>query len=350
MAEEKAKSVYGLSFGELQDFLSGMGEPGFRASQIWEWLYVRGVSSFGEMKNLPLSLRNSLSGFFDAAPLSCVAVSEGADGVKKFLLECPDKERIESVAIPSGGKYTLCLSTQVGCALGCLFCATGNSGFVRNLDSGEIVQQYLAARKALDGRISNIVFMGMGEPLANYGNLLGAIRIFNDGRGISIGARKITVSTCGIVPGIMRLAEEGLQVELSVSLHAASDELRSKIMPVNKTWPLDALIAAARAYTEKTGRIITFEYTLVKGLNDTREDAKRLLETVRSAGGRVNLIPLSPVDHYDGTAPDENVQELFMRILRRGGVNATLRRSKGSSVSAACGQLRLRKSGSDREE
>ena len=244
--------------------------------------------------------------------------------------------------IPDEPRATICVSSQAGCKMGCKFCMTGRQGFSGNLQVNEIISQFMGIDEAEE--LTNAVFMGMGEPFANYDNVLKAIRILNDANGLAIGARRLTLSTCGVVPGIKRLSEEGLQVELSVSLHAPNDELRNELMPVNKSWPLSELMEACREYTEKTGRIITFEYTLVEGVNDSLAHAAELIDIVRPVRGRVNLIPLSPVEHYSGTTPSPEVCAKFARKLERAGVNVTLRRSKGSGVAAACGQLKLNRS------
>lgn len=333
--------AWSLSKDDWREFAKSAGMPSFRVTQIWQWLHSRRVTSWDEMTNLPAAMRSQLADSFDLSPWTADDFAESPDGVRKLLLECRDGEHIESVIIPSRDHATVCVSTQAGCAFKCAFCATGHCGFDRNLEAGEIVGQYISAVKASPLRISNIVFMGMGEPFANYENTLKAIRIFNDHDGADVGARRMTVSTCGVVPGIRRLADEGLQVELSVSLHAPNDELRSKIMPVNTRHPLSELIPACREYTEETGRIITFEYTLVKDLNDSRAHAIELSRLVHKAHGRVNLIPLSPVEHFKGETPLPEACETFARELERQGINATLRRSKGAGASAACGQLRL---------
>lgn len=334
--------AWSLSQADWSALVSGLGQPSFRARQIWDWLYRRGVGSFAEMANLPASLRSELAARLRLAPwLETDSLEDPESGTRKILLECLDGERIECVVIPSDGSSTLCVSTQAGCAFGCAFCATGNCGFRRNLDAGEIVGQYFAARKAAPSPLTHIVFMGMGEPFANYENTLRAVRIFNSGDGLAIGARRITLSTCGVVPGILRLAEEGLQVELAVSLHAPDDALRSSIMPVNRRWAIAELLAACRAFNAKTKRIVTFEYTLVDGVNDSDACARKLAGLLDPSFARVNLIPLSPVGHYEGRRPSPARCRGFASVLQAAGLNVTLRHSKGSSVAAACGQLRL---------
>lgn len=330
-----------MLLSEWEELFRDLKQPSFRVKQIWDWLYVRRVQSFSEMTNLPSSLRAELEKRVELTPWKTDDFVEAGDGVRKLLLECRDGEKIESVIIPARDRSTVCVSTQAGCGFGCIFCATGKCGFDRNLEAGEIVGQFMAAAAVSQMRLTNIVFMGMGEPFANYDNVLKAIRILNDAKGLAIGARRLTLSTCGVVPGIKRLAEEGLQVELSVSLHAPNDELRNELMPVNKSWNIQELMEACREYTEKTGRIITFEYTLVKGINDSLAHAGELINIVRPVRGRVNLIPLSPVEHYSGETPSTEVCTKFARKLERAGINVTLRRSKGGGVAAACGQLKL---------
>ena len=333
--------AYSLTRPAIDALMRELGQPAFRATQVWRWLYVDGVQSFAAMTNLPESFRATLSERLFLAPWTPIATSSAPDGTTKLLLECRDGARIECVIIPSGkGTATLCVSSQSGCAFGCVFCATGRCGPGRNLEAGEIVGQLFAARAATPLRIDHIVFMGMGEPFANYDNALAAVRIFNDPAGIAIGARRITLSTCGVVPGIARLAGEGLQVELAVSLHAPDNVLRSRLMPVNDRWPIDELVAACRKFNAATRRIVTFEYTLVEGLNDTRECAGALAALLDPSFARVNLIPLSPVEHFAGSRPSPRRCEDFAIILKRSGLNVTLRNSKGSTLSAACGQLK----------
>ncbi len=333
--------AWGLLPADWQALCEELGQPKFRARQIWKWVQQRRATTWEAMTDLPAPLRAQLAERLDLLAWTTRDFQQAEDGVRKLLLACRDGQRIESVVIPGRDEATVCVSTQAGCAFGCAFCATGQCGLVRSLDAGEIVGQFMAAAAVAPRRLTHVVFMGMGEPFANYDNVLRAVRVLNDFDGCAIGARRMTLSTCGVVPGIERLAGEGLQVELSVSLHAPTDELRSRIMPVNRRWPLAELLAACGAYTERTGRIITFEYTLVDGLNDLPEHAARLVEILRPVRGRVNLIPLSPVEGFPGTTPSPRSCEAFARALERGGLNVTLRRSKGGGVAAACGQLRL---------
>lgn len=328
---------------DWRDLCRDTGQPAFRAKQVWKWLYQDRVETWDAMTNLPAAWRRELDRTLLLSPWRASDRQQAADGVAKLLLTCLDGQQIESVIIPADERATLCVSTQAGCAFGCAFCATGRCGWVRDLDAGEIVGQWMAAAQAASRRLTHVVFMGMGEPFANYDATLRAVRILNDYDGIGIGARRITLSTCGVIPGIQRLAEENLQVELSVSLHAATDELRSAIMPVNRRWPLKDLLSACQAYLARTGRIITFEYTLVAGLNDSPAQADALLAAIRPIRGRVNLIPLSPVEGYAGHPPAPEACEAFARRLEQGGLNVTLRRSRGGGIDAACGQLRLRR-------
>lgn len=325
--------------------------PAFRAKQLWHWTAHRLASDWSRFTNLPIALRQQLAARCDLVALEVRERQAAADGVTKYLLAARDGELIEAVLIPARDRKTLCVSTQAGCAFRCAFCASGALGLARDLDAGEIVDQVYAAARDLravagaspDARPDNLVFMGMGEPFANYDNTLRAIRVLNAPGGLTIGARRITISTCGIVPGIRRLASEGLQVELSVSLHAPDDALRNSLMPVNARWPIAELLAACTDYTAQTGRIITFEYTLVGGLNDQPQHAERLARLLRPLSCRVNLIPLSPVPSFTGTPPDAATCAHFQAILTRAGINTTLRHSRGRQADAACGQLRLRR-------
>lgn len=338
-------SIHGLLPEELVTFFKENNQPAFRAKQVFDWLYRKQVSSFDEMNNLPATLRDLLREGFCFHCLEKREVSGAPGETQKLLFALSDRERIETVIIPAPGRgaNTVCVSSQVGCVFGCSFCASGQKGVVRNLSAGEIVGEVMEVARLLGERPNNVVFMGIGEPFDNYDEVMKAIRILNHPDGFNIGARKITVSTCGVVPGIERFAEEGLQVELSVSLHAADTDTRTKLMPVNETWPLDELIDACAAYTEKTHRIITFEYTLIKNLNDSVEQARELVRLLRRFPCRVNLIPLSPVEEFDGERPGRERMQAFFRTVEAAHINTTLRDSKGSALKAACGQLRSRR-------
>ena len=354
-------SLYDVPLTEWPVLCAGWGAPVFRAKQIVEWLYKRQVMSTVEMTNVPEALRQKLCESFaglegTARVLDNGRPSSGVDcrQTKKLLLELADGECIETVIIPAKDRVTVCVSSQAGCAFGCAFCASGVGGLVRNLSQGEILSQVLWASREIGKSPNNIVFMGTGEPLTNYENVMGAVRVLNDGKAFNIGARHITLSTCGVVPGIERLATEGMQVELSVSLHAPTNAQRDRVMPVNKRWPLEELMAALDRYIATTNRMVTFEYTLIHGFNDSPQDADALVHLIRGQGSgargqrderlyRVNLIPLSPVAEFDGVCPPEKTMWAFLTRLIESGVHATLRLSKGLENDAACGQLRLRR-------
>lgn len=297
------------------------------------------------MRNLPTNLRADLTKkFLDLArTANVVEVSGETPNTRKLLLRLNDSQHVETVVIPSRDRNTVCVSSQAGCAFGCAFCASGKAGWARDLEPGEIVAQVIRAAQVIGGRPDNIVFMGIGEPFANYDAVLRAVRTINAAEGLGIGARHITISTCGVVPGIQRLAREGLQVGLSVSLHAATDSQRSEIMPVNQRWPLAELRRACEAHIAATNRIITFEYTMVAGFNDRPSDVEALAHFIGNLKCHVNLIPLSPIAEFDGRPPSARVQDAFQTALLNRGVNATLRRSRGARIDAACGQLRLRR-------
>ena len=333
---------------EWKPILADRGLRPFRADQILQALYRDYISDWDAATTLPKDFRETLKAEFPLTPHRQLEVSESADGTRKLLIGFEDGNAVETVLIPAAGRFTQCMSTQVGCAMGCAFCASGSGGLVRSLSADEIVAEYMAGRAF--GEITNIVVMGMGEPFANYDATMRALRLINSGRGPNLGARHITISTCGVVPGFARLAAEGIQFELSVSLHAPNDELRSLLMPVNRRWPLDELLSACAAYTRATKRIITFEYTVISGVNDSRACAEELARQVRRVPmAKVNLIPLSPVSHRpDFRTPDEQTMLMFLDVLMKHGIQTMLRRSRGKDADAACGQLRLRRMGSGR--
>jgi len=346
MLDSMTSSLYDLSLSEWQALCTSWGVPAFRAKQIIEWLYKRIPADVASMNNLPADLREKLASEFrnlhQTARLERVSGSTRTH-TKKLLLELHDGQCVETVIIPAKERTTVCVSSQAGCAFQCAFCASGVLGLSRNLTQGEIIAQVIHALQTIGGKPNNIVFMGIGEPFANYDNVMGAIRILNDGNALNIGARHITISTCGVVPGIERFTEEGIQVELSVSLHAPTDKQRDRIMPVNRRWPLAELMTALRRYTETTNRAVTFEYTLIKGFNDRPEDAQNIVRLIGDSRlFRINLIPLSPVKEFDGEAPDDDVMEGFLSFLLKSGIHTTLRWSKGTDADAACGQLRLK--------
>ncbi|HOU23475.1 MAG TPA: 23S rRNA (adenine(2503)-C(2))-methyltransferase RlmN [Anaerolineae bacterium] len=335
-----------LSFDELGAWLTGLGQPAFRAKQLFSWLYGSLVADWGAMTNLPADLRERLS---QTALLTSLALLErvtSADGLTtKDLLELRDGETIESVLMRYEGRQSVCLSSQVGCAVGCPFCATGQSGLVRNLTSGEIVDQVLHFARQLHGEgaaITNVVFMGMGEPLANYDPVWKAIRTLNDPRSLRLGARRFTVSTVGIVPGIRRMMQEGLEVGLAVSLHAPTDDLRSQLVPVNKTYPLAELISVCREYAEQTHRRVTFEYALIQGVNDSPQLARQLGQLLHGMLCHVNLIPVNPTSANSYRPASRDTVLLFRQELNQHGIANTVRLGRGLDIQAGCGQLRSR--------
>ena len=344
-------SLYDLTLPELTQWLVRQCQPAYRAKQIFHDLYHRQVAGPAEMSGLPKELRDLLAAQFSAPSLEVATEQKSADGTTKWLFRLADGQFIESVLIPVEGRAsgklserrTVCLSTQVGCAYSCAFCASGMDGFKRNLSSGEIVQEVLAVERSLKpARVTNLVFMGMGEPLANYDNLLKAIRVLNDPEGLKIGARKITISTVGLVPMIERLAKEGLQVELSISLHAPNDGLRGRIMPVNRKHPLAELMKACRAYAKATKRLITFEYILIHEVNDGPEQARELAVLLKGLLCKVNLIPCHPIPGAPFARPPMKRMLAFEAVLKEKKIPCTLRRSRGLDIDGACGQLRLR--------
>jgi 23S rRNA (adenine2503-C2)-methyltransferase len=356
--------------GETLDTLSARlreaGEPVFRAKQILDWLYKKRIRTWDEMTNLSKPLRTWLAETFELMPVALVLNKQSEDVTDKLLLELGDKSLIETVIIrvpqegvgPEHSRKTICISTQVGCAMGCVFCASGLAGLKRDLSAGEIVAQLLQVCYREDARtprartelasFDNIVVMGMGEPLANYDALLLALHIVNADWGLGFGARRITISTSGLVPKILQLAEENLGFRLALSLHGATDEVRGKIMPVNKAFPLSQLIPAVRAFSEKHGRMVTLEFILIAEVNDALEQAEKLRDIALDLHAHVNLIPYNTVAGLPWKRPSLTRQERFADILRDARVSVTLRREKGHDIDAACGQLRL-KTEQDRE-
>ena len=341
-------SIKAQTLDELQSHLASHGAPAYRAKQITDWLYKKRIGTFDAMTDLPAATRAALAEDFDFGRLEVVRVLGSKDTTRKFLFRLADGNLIESVLIPASpalygetsDRRTACVSTQVGCAYGCKFCASGLDGFSRNLDPAEIVDQLLAIEKESGERIDNIVFMGMGEPLANLTHLLQAIRIINAPWGLEIGARHITISTSGLAPQIRLLAGEPTQFRLAISLHGATDEVRSQIMPVNRKYPLAVLLAACDEYVAQKKRLM-FEYILIAGVNDSDAQAHELARHALRLAAKVNLIPYNTVEGLEWTRPSRNRQETFLRILREHGAVATLRREKGHDIAAACGQLRL---------
>jgi 23S rRNA (adenine2503-C2)-methyltransferase len=327
--------------------VDSLGEPAYRAAQLFGWTYRSLVSGFDAMTNLPLPLRQQLAELATIQSLRPLDAVVSANGLtSKTLFELWDWETIEAVLMRYQGRHTVCISSQVGCAIGCPFCATGQSGFTRNLSTGEIVDQVLHSARLLkeqDLSISNVVLMGMGEPLANYDAMWGAIEILNDRRGFGLGSRRFTVSTAGLPPGITRLAQEELSVGLAVSLHAANNELRDRLVPLNRRYPLSDLITACREYAERTGRRVTFEYALIDGINDSPSQAEELGHLLRGLLCHVNLIPLNPTEDCNYQPSGRAHVLAFRRTLNRTGIPNTVRLGRGMDISAGCGQLRSRR-------
>lgn len=341
---DSRESLLDWHWEALQNLLTSWGEPSFRVKQIWHWLYRSLVHDFEDMRNLPLSLQTRLAERFRPRSLSLVADTTSADGkTTKLLFQLSDDQTIETVLMRYERRHTVCISTQVGCAMGCPFCATGQSGFIRNLTVGEIVAQVLYAARIFrdeNTTLNSIVLMGMGEPLANYDVTLTAIRRLMDDRGFNLGARRFTVSTVGLVPGIRRLSAEGLQVGLAVSLHAPNDALRNELVPVNRHYSLRQLELACREYISRTGRRITFEYALIEQVNDLLKHARQLADLVHDLHCHVNLIPLNPTpaSPYQASSPART--HAFYKALKHRGVPTTIRLRRGIDIQAGCGQLR----------
>lgn len=332
-----------LSFEELVKYFETIGEKSFRATQIFEWIYKKGAWSFDEMSNLPKDLRERLKKDFILKPNTIVEKQTSEEGTTKFLFDLKDHEKIESVLIPTPTRTTACISTQAGCKFGCRFCASGIGGWARNLSCAEIVTQVLHVREESlkhERPLSNIVFMGTGEPLDNFSNLMKAIRLINSDQAINIGARHITVSTVGLVPKIKELSEQGLQIELAISLHGYDNESRNLLMPVNRKYPFDELIAACREYVKKTKRQITFEYILIKDVTCTEKAVRSLKKAFAGIICKMNLIPYNPVSEFDHKTPSRQEMFKFKDRLEESGIHATIRMPRGRDVAAACGQLR----------
>ncbi len=333
---------------ELAAQLSELGEPAYRADQILQWVYQKQVESCDQMTNLPAPLRRKLMDGFELNAVHALRTRHATDTTEKFLFQLHDHSLIETVLIPAtpgltsrSDRHTVCVSTQVGCAYGCKFCASGLDGIKRNLTAAEIVDQVLYVQKLSGEKVNNIVVMGMGEPLANYNNLMRALKILNAPWALGIGARKITVSTVGLVPRIKQLADDPMQIRLAVSLHGATDEVRGQIMPVNKKYPLKELLEACDYYHNKKGRIMTFEYILIEGVNDALEQAHKLGAIASRLRAKVNLIPYNPVEGLPWRRPSRDRCKMFQHTLQQHGIHATLRIEKGTDINAACGQLRL---------
>jgi 23S rRNA (adenine2503-C2)-methyltransferase len=341
MCKSPCRNIKDLSPAELEEWLGRIGEPGYRVTQIAEWLYRKRVVSFDDMLNLPARLRDQLTHEFHAFSLHVVDSRTGEDGTVKWLFELPDGEAIETVLITAPQRTTVCISTQVGCPVRCIFCASGRSGWVRDLTSGEIIDQVIYACRHLGERVTNVVVMGIGEPLLNLDGLVPALEAVCDVERLGVGARHVTVSTSGIVPGIHRLAAMNRAWNLALSLHATNDEQRAKLIPPAYRYPLQEVLDACRTYRAETGRMVTLEYALISGHNDTERDMRDLATIARELRAKVNLIPCNAVSDTH-TAPDPVAVDRFLSGLLERNVQATVRRRKGEDIQAACGQLRRR--------
>ncbi|WP_419883791.1 23S rRNA (adenine(2503)-C(2))-methyltransferase RlmN [Peribacillus sp. B-H-3] len=346
--EEKSQekpSIYSLELHQLREWLSGNGEKPFRAEQVYDWLYKKRVGSFEEMSNLNKGLRDKLEDSFSITTLNTLIQQTSNDGTIKFLFELHDGYSIETVLMRHEYGNSVCVTTQVGCRIGCTFCASTLGGLKRNLEAGEIVAQVVKVQQALDEageRVSSVVIMGIGEPFDNYDHMLSFLKNINHEKGLNIGARHITVSTSGIIPKIYKFADEEMQINFAISLHAPNSELRSKLMPINRAYKLPDLIEAVKYYTEKTGRRISFEYGLFGGENDQVEHAEELARLIKGIKCHVNLIPVNYVPERNYVRTPREQIFLFEKTLKNHGVNVTIRREQGSDIDAACGQLRAK--------
>lgn len=343
-------ALAGLNADQLLDWFERHGEPAFRAGQVLDWVWKKKVDSIEAMSNLPAALRKKLATDFRLSPLEHSQTQGSQDTTRKLLFRLHDGRYVESVLIPANpalygsgsDRRTLCVSSQVGCAYGCKFCASGLAGFSRNLDAGEIAGQVLAAEQLTGERIDNLVFMGMGEPMANFESLMSAIELITGPETLHLGARHLTISTSGLVPQIHQLADHPQQIRLAISLHGATDEVRERIMPINRKWPLAELFCALEYWNSRKKQKLTLEYILIEGINDALEQAEILSRHARRLRAKINLIPYNTVEGLDWKRPSEEHCMAFRNILRDAGVSATLRLEKGHDIDAACGQLRLK--------
>jgi 23S rRNA (adenine2503-C2)-methyltransferase len=332
------QALIGLSTSELEELMVGMGQPAFRGRQIAEWIYKKAVEEIDQMANLPAKLRAELKKAYVVSPIEVAGHSHSSDDVDKLLVHKGDNQVYECVLLPYKDRVSCCLSSQVGCPMGCTFCATGMGGFDRNLSAGEIIAQYLMLQRLSERRVSHVVFMGMGEPLLNYDNVLKALRLLHDEIGLSW--RNLTVSTVGLLPAINKFAAEKLPITLALSLHSPIDEIRSRLMPVNNKWPVKEVMSGMRRWHKATGRRVTIEYLLINELNDTPEQARLLAGLLKGVPAHVNLIPFNFVDTgYGYKRPAVERTRAFRTVLESRGVNVTERVERGHDIAAACGQL-----------
>lgn len=337
------EDIKSLTLSELKEQMESMGEKPFRAKQMYEWMHKKLVTEYEEMTNIPAALADKCRERYSYTVLETVRVQESkADGTKKYLFKLADGNMVESIWMRYKHGNSVCISSQVGCRMGCRFCASTLDGLERNLLPSEMLEQIYAMIRHTGERVSNVVVMGSGEPMDNYDNLLRFIELLTDENGLHISQRNITVSTCGIVPGIRSLAERKLQITLAISLHAATDEKRRQLMPIARTYPLEELLEACTYYFEQTGRRITFEYSLVKGVNDTDEDAGKLAALIGHLNCHVNLIPVNPIKERDYVRTERRAVEAFKNSLEKYEIGVTIRRGVGRDIDGACGQLRRR--------
>ncbi len=339
------KNIKDYNLDELKEEMISIGEKSYRAEQIFKWIYVENVTNFNEMTNLSLELREKLTENYTLGIYKIIKKQESSDGTKKYLFDVLDENAIETVLMQYKHGYSICVSSQVGCKMGCKFCASTGIAFIRSLTSGEIAEQILAVERDTGIKISNVVFMGIGEPLDNFENVIKAIKTINNPKGLNIGARHISISTCGLVPKIYEIADMDLQCTLSISLHATTNEKRSKMMPINNKYKIEELMKACKYYIEKTNKRISFEYALAKDNNDNLDDAKALVKLLKGILCHVNLIPINKIENgqFD-TSTNENVIK-FRDYLNERGIVATIRRELGDDIEAACGQLRRKEGG-----
>lgn len=333
------QNIYGLTKKELEEYFTMIGEKKFKATQIYEWLYEKRVTTYEEMTNIKKELQITLKNTFSMHQIKIIRHQHDKD-THKFLFELADKNYVEAVLMQHDYGLSICVSSEVGCNMGCSFCESGRLKKVRNLESYEMVCQLLLAEEVIKKRISSVVVMGIGEPFDNYENLMKFIRIINDPKGLAIGARHITVSTCGLIPKIKEFASENLQVNLAISLHAPNNEIRNQLMPVNKVYSIDQLIPTIKEYIDKTNRRVTIEYVMLKSVNDSVSNAYELAQLLKGLNIYVNLIPYNQTNHNEyQKSPQENIQK-FYDTLKKEGINVTVRKEFGSKIDAACGQLR----------
>ena len=335
------RNIYDLSLKELEDYFVSIGEKPFRASQVYEGLYKQRLSSFDDMTNLSKDLRSKLKEKFSTYKIKLLVKQEGQN-VNKYLFELEDKNKIESVLMFHDYGISICVSSQVGCNMSCAFCESGRLKKVRNLLAYEIVEQILLIEEDIKKRITHVVVMGIGEPFDNYDNVMRFVKIINCGKGIDIGSRHITISTCGVVPGIKKFMEEEGQVNLAISLHAPNDELRSKLMPINKAYHLEELMSTIKEYIDKTNRRVTFEYIMLEDINDSEKEARELIKLLKGLNCYVNLIPYNETENIGFKRTKQWKILKFYDILKSNKINVTIRKEFGGSVDAACGQLRAK--------